>query len=165
MEICDIANYLYCGVRVIGATNLCLDYLEKHQNAYSFKVVFVVLFGIIITLEVVKRLAVSGAFHTMQMEGAVEKYRRFLINQYILFRVRNAVKEATLERGRCNVYSNFTGHIFPYKKSEARQAIFKQVISPVKWEQIQQVIYRKHQVNQCFFNLYLLFRITNFPVS
>ncbi|VDP52009.1 unnamed protein product [Heligmosomoides polygyrus] len=118
MVICEVANFLFCGVRVIGANETCLRFLEENQNRFKFTVV--------------KRLEVSGAFHTRLMEPAVVK-------------VREAVAGAEIQRPRCNVYSNYTGQIYPAKKSEIRSTIVKQVMNPVKWEQIQQLLYRKHR--------------------
>ncbi|CAD6194428.1 unnamed protein product [Caenorhabditis auriculariae] len=118
LDVCEIANFLFCGVRVIGGSETCLKFLEEHQNEYQF--------------QVVKRLAVSAAFHTRQMDDAVVK-------------VRTAVARAELKYPACNVYSNYTGHIFPAKKGEIRAALAKQVNNPVKWEQIQQLLYRKKQ--------------------
>ncbi|KJH44276.1 hypothetical protein DICVIV_09699 [Dictyocaulus viviparus] len=66
------------------------------------------------------------------MEQAVEKVREALVN-------------VEIQKARCNVYSNYTGRIYPAKNSEIRAAIAKQVMNPVKWEQIQQILYRKHR--------------------
>ncbi|KIH42331.1 hypothetical protein ANCDUO_27686, partial [Ancylostoma duodenale] len=118
MEVCEIANFLFCGVRVVGANETCMQYLEDNQKRYNFTVV--------------KRLEVSGAFHTRQMEPAVAK-------------VREAIAGVELSKPKCNVYSNYTGHVYPAKNSEIRNAIAKQVTHPVKWEQIQQILYRKHR--------------------
>ncbi|XGW10278.1 hypothetical protein V3C99_012063 [Haemonchus contortus] len=118
MEVCQVASFLFCGVRVVGGSETCLKFLEENQEKYKFTVV--------------KRLEVSGAFHTWQMEPAAEK-------------MRDAVNALEIMKAHCNVYSNYTGHIYPAKKSEIRTAIVKQVTSPVKWEQIQQLLYRKHR--------------------
>lgn len=64
---------------------------------------------------------------------------------------------------KCNIYSNYTGALFPAKnvslffgkmslgkisivQMEIRKAIIEQISNPVKWEQIQQILFRKHQV-------------------
>ncbi|CAB3405603.1 unnamed protein product [Caenorhabditis bovis] len=118
LDVCEIANYLYCGVRVIGGSETCLRFLEQNQEKYF--------------IQAMKRLHVSAAFHTKQMQPAVEK-------------VMLALGKVDLQRATCNVYSNYTGHIFAAKKAEVRGALAKQVSAPVKWEQIQQLLYRKHQ--------------------
>uniref|UniRef100_A0A0K0DDE3 PKS_AT domain-containing protein n=1 Tax=Angiostrongylus cantonensis TaxID=6313 RepID=A0A0K0DDE3_ANGCA len=118
MDVCEVANFLFCGVRVIGANETCMRFLEENQERYNFKVL--------------KRLEVSGAFHTRQMEQAVAKVREAMVN-------------VEIQKARCNVYSNYTGHIYPARNSEVRAVIAKQVTNPVKWEQIQQLLYRKHR--------------------
>ncbi|KAJ1354315.1 hypothetical protein KIN20_011209 [Parelaphostrongylus tenuis] len=118
MDVCEVANYLFCGVRVIGANETCMRFLEENEEKYNYKVL--------------KRLQVSGAFHTRQMEPAVAK-------------VREALADVEIQKAQCNVYSNYTGHIYPARNSEIRTVIAKQVTSPVKWEQIQQLLYRKHR--------------------
>lgn len=47
---------------------------------------------------------------------------------------------------RVNIYSNYTGKPYIYKEKQIREAIVKQVCSPVKWEQIQQLLHAKRQV-------------------
>ncbi|EGT52776.1 hypothetical protein CAEBREN_25192 [Caenorhabditis brenneri] len=122
MDICDVANYLYCGVRVIGGSETCLTFLENNQKEYN--------------IQVGKRLSVSAAFHTRQMENAVEK-------------IAQAFKNVEMHRPICNIYSNFTGKVMSAKKADMRGAVAKQVNSPVRWEQIQQLLFRKHQ-NEIF---------------
>ncbi|CAI2347239.1 unnamed protein product [Caenorhabditis sp. 36 PRJEB53466] len=118
LDVCEVANYLYCGVRVVGGSETCLKFLEDNQEKYK--------------IQVLKRLAVSAAFHTRQMESAVEK-------------VAKAFQNVEMQRPVCNVYSNYTGQVMAAKRSEIRGAVAKQVNSPVKWEQIQQILFRKHQ--------------------
>ncbi|VDK65582.1 unnamed protein product [Anisakis simplex] len=36
--ICEIANFLFCGVKVVGASNTCLKFLEDNQERYAFQV-------------------------------------------------------------------------------------------------------------------------------
>lgn len=58
LPICEVANYLYCGVRVIGGSETCLKFLEDNHAKYN--------------IQIVKRLPVSAAFHTKLMDTAVE---------------------------------------------------------------------------------------------
>lgn len=51
------------------------------------------------------------------------------------------------QQPRMNIYSNYTGKLHIYKEKQIREAIAKQVCSPVKWEQIQQLLHAKHQVS------------------
>jgi hypothetical protein len=46
-----------------------------------------------------------------------------------------------------NVYSNYLGRVYPHQTKFIREAICNQFDNPIKWEQIMQVIYRKHQVS------------------
>ncbi|VDN19325.1 unnamed protein product [Gongylonema pulchrum] len=115
----DVANYLFCGVKVVGASETCMQFLESTQEKYSF--------------QVVKRLAVSGAFHTALMKDAVDI-------------MKEALKDVTIQLPpRVNIYSNYTGKLHTYKDKQIREAIIKQICSPVKWEQIQQLLHSKHQ--------------------
>ncbi|VDK70219.1 unnamed protein product [Litomosoides sigmodontis] len=117
--ICEVANYLFCGVKVIGATENCIDFLNSNQEKYIF--------------QVVKRLNVNGAFHTTLMKNAANA-------------LKNALKDVAIsEHPRMNIYSNYTGKLHICKEKHIREAIVKQVCSPVKWEQIQQLLHAKHQ--------------------
>ncbi|VDN38663.1 unnamed protein product [Gongylonema pulchrum] len=119
LPICEVANYLFCGVKVVGASETCMQFLESTQEKYSF--------------QVVKRLAVSGAFHTALMKDAVDI-------------MKEALKDVTIQLPpRVNIYSNYTGKLHTYKDKQIREAIIKQICSPVKWEQIQQLLHSKHQ--------------------
>lgn len=82
--------------------------------------------------KVLKRLEVSGAFHTRLMEPAIDQ-------------VREVLKDIKLNPPRCNVYSNYTGKVYGRKGSELKRGLLMQIAAPVKWEQIQQLLYRKHQ--------------------
>ncbi|KAH7727481.1 ADP-specific Phosphofructokinase/Glucokinase conserved region family protein [Aphelenchoides avenae] len=116
--LCEVSNYLFSGVKVIGASNVCINFLESNADRYKF--------------QVVKRLDVSGAFHTQLMDPAAK-----VLDQ--------ALKDVRFGVARANVYSNYTGRIYPRKPEKIRECIAKQVNNPVKWEQIMQLIYRKHQ--------------------
>uniref|UniRef100_A0A915E2J2 Malonyl-CoA:ACP transacylase (MAT) domain-containing protein n=1 Tax=Ditylenchus dipsaci TaxID=166011 RepID=A0A915E2J2_9BILA len=116
--ICDVANYLYCGVKVVGGTNICLDYLESNANRLQY--------------QVIKRLPVSGAFHTLLMAPAQQKVEEVLAN-------------ITINIPKINIYSNFSGKLYPQNEAKIRSYLVKQISNPVKWEQIIQLLFRKHQ--------------------
>ncbi|KHN75639.1 Malonyl-CoA-acyl carrier protein transacylase, mitochondrial [Toxocara canis] len=120
LPICEVANYLFRGVKVVGASATCLRFLVENQERFAF--------------QVIKKLAVSGAFHTRLMDAAIEPMRK-------------ALKGVPLTAPRVNVYSNYTGKTYGRKLTEIRDAIVNQIASPVKWEQILQLLYRKHQVS------------------
>ncbi|VDK20644.1 unnamed protein product [Anisakis simplex] len=50
-----------------------------------------------------------------------------------------------LSAPRVNIYANYTGKIYGRKLARIRDNLIKQISSPVKWEQILQLLYRKHQ--------------------
>uniref|UniRef100_A0A915PPU9 HORMA domain-containing protein n=1 Tax=Setaria digitata TaxID=48799 RepID=A0A915PPU9_9BILA len=117
--VCEVANYLFCGMKVIGATENCIRFLENNQEKYVF--------------QIVKRLAVSGAFHTTLMKDAADT-------------LKIALKDVKInQQPRINIYSNYTGKLHIYREKQIREAIIRQVCSPVKWEQIQQLLHAKHQ--------------------
>ncbi|KAK0424022.1 hypothetical protein QR680_008460 [Steinernema hermaphroditum] len=118
LSICEDANFLFCQHRVVGGSETCLSFLETNAKKYNF--------------DVLKRLAVGGAFHTRLMNDALGS-------------VKQVLKEVKLEPPRLNVYSNYTGKVYPRKLGEIRECLTKQINNPVKWEQIQQVLYRKHE--------------------
>uniref|UniRef100_A0AC34QPX4 Malonyl-CoA:ACP transacylase (MAT) domain-containing protein n=1 Tax=Panagrolaimus sp. JU765 TaxID=591449 RepID=A0AC34QPX4_9BILA len=118
LPLCEVANYLFCGVKVVGGSNKALAHLEANAQRFNF--------------QVLKRLAVSGAFHTRLMQPA----------ENIL---REALKAVEFQPAKCNVYSNFTGKVHGRKGADIRRGLVLQVSSPVKWEQIQQLLFRKHQ--------------------
>lgn len=78
-------------------------------------------------------MAVNGAFHTNLMLEAEMK-------------VSAALKNIQLRIPRINVYSNYTGKIYPKRYQDIEECIVKQISNPVKWEQIMQLLFRKHQV-------------------
>ncbi|CAD5211983.1 unnamed protein product [Bursaphelenchus okinawaensis] len=118
MPICEVSNFLYCGVKVVGASNECITYLKQNSERLKYKVI--------------KDLEVSGAFHTVLMAPAEQE-------------LRNVLKQVEIGQARMNVYSNYTGKLYPHKPSKIREHIIKQVSSTVRWEQIMQLLYRKHQ--------------------
>ncbi|VDM97791.1 unnamed protein product [Thelazia callipaeda] len=119
LPICEIANYLFCGVKVVGASETSMQFLENNQEKYRF--------------QIVKKLAVNGAFHTSLMKDAA-------------LTLKNALKDIKInQQPQVNVYSNYTGKLHVYNERHIREAMTKQVYSPVKWEQIQQLLHAKHQ--------------------
>ncbi|KAI6230157.1 PKS-AT domain-containing protein [Aphelenchoides fujianensis] len=116
--LCDISNFLYCGTVVVGGSQFCLRFLKENSERCKF--------------QVVRELAVSGAFHTGLMQPAEKP-------------VLDALRQVDVRPPTLNVYSNYLGKVYSRKKTEIRRAIVKQLSNPVKWEQIMQLIYRKHQ--------------------
>ena len=67
--VCQVANHLYCGAKVVGGHEMALRFLES--NKADFK------------LRRTTRLPVSGAFHTPLMQPAVEPFKLALNNTRI----------------------------------------------------------------------------------
>ena len=114
---CSIANYLYPHCKVVAGSNEALNYLEK--NVKQFK------------LRRVRRLPVSGAFHTSIMEPAVQPFIA-------------ALKKVDLEKPMINVHSNINGMAYMNAKHIENQ-LPRQIVKPVKWEQLLHIIYERSQ--------------------
>lgn len=114
---CRIANYLYPHCKVVAGNNEALEFLEKNARQYK--------------LRKVKRLPVSGAFHTNIMESAVEPFRK-------------ALKKIKIEAPFINVHSNVDGKRYRDAAHIVNQ-LPKQIIKPVKWEQLLHVMYERKQ--------------------
>ena len=78
--VCQVANHLYCGAKVIGGHTEALKFLE--QNKADFKI------------RRSARLPVSGAFHTPLMAPAVEPFSL-------------ALKNTKVHNPRVPIYSNY----------------------------------------------------------
>jgi len=118
MPLCEISGFLYCGSKIIGASKLCQKFLVENSERFNYKI------G--------KNLPTIGAPYTNLMRPTESK----LVEE---------LKSIEFGTAHINVYSNYLGKEYPRKKSDIRRCIFRQFSSPIKWEQIMQVIYRKHQ--------------------
>ena len=67
--ICQVANHLYCGAKVVAGHTVALNFLE--QNKADFKI------------RKTSRLPVSGGFHTLLMEPAMEPFKVALQNSKV----------------------------------------------------------------------------------
>lgn len=104
--VCQIANHLYCGAKVIGGHEEALQFLE--QNKADFKIRKSV------------RLPVSGAFHTPLMYPAVEPFQLALDNTRV-------------SDPRIPIYSNYDNKVITTSK-HLRKYLPKQMVTSVKWE-------------------------------
>lgn len=97
---CGVANYMYPHCKVIAGNIEALDFMEKNAKALKIRRM--------------KRLPVSGAFHTPLMESAVEPFSK-------------ALKKIVLDEPLIRVYSNVDGK--PYKSiTHIQKQLPKQVI-------------------------------------
>ncbi len=105
---CQIANYLSAQVRVIGGNKQALDFIETNYKEFD-----------IVKL---KRLPVSGAFHTKLMKPAEEDLKHVLKDVYI-------------KKPLIQFYSNYDSELVT-NPEKIRKNLIKQVSNPVRWEQI-----------------------------
>ncbi|CAH1123117.1 unnamed protein product [Ceutorhynchus assimilis] len=114
---CLVSNYLYPHCKVVAGSESALDYLEKNYKEYNLKKL--------------KKLPVSGAFHSEHMQIAVEPFQR-------------ALKKIDIQDPVISVYSNVDGK--RYRNAEhIRKQLPKQIVRPVKWEQTLHSMYERNQ--------------------
>ncbi|XP_062990392.1 malonyl-CoA-acyl carrier protein transacylase, mitochondrial [Elgaria multicarinata webbii] len=113
--VCEVSNYLFPDGRVIAGHLQALEFLKKNSKKYSFAHV--------------KKLPVSGAFHTELMELAVEP-------------VSEALKSVNIQEPLIPVYSNVDSQKYKQPK-QIQRSLVKQLVSPVKWEQTMHAIYER----------------------
>lgn len=114
---CSIANYLFPHCKVVAGSLEALSFIEK--NAKQFK------------LRKVKRLPVSGAFHTSIMDSAVEPFQQ-------------ALSRIKIEKPLISVHSNIDGKIYRHI-DRIEKLLPRQIVRPVKWEQLLHIIYERPQ--------------------
>lgn len=96
---CSIANYLFPHCKVVAGSIEALDFLEKNMKEFKLKKV--------------RRLPVSGAFHTVLMEPAVKPFQK-------------ALEKSEVHEPAISVHSNVDGKA--YKSVEQiRKKLPKQV--------------------------------------
>lgn len=114
---CHIANYLYPHCKVVAGHEEALKYLEQNKDLYK--------------LRRVRRLPVSGAFHTSLMAPAVEVFRK-------------ALKRVPIEPPIIHVHSNVDGERYRNVEQIIKQ-LPKQIVKPVRWEQMLHILYERQQ--------------------
>lgn len=118
---CAVANYLYPDCKVIAGNLEALEYVSKHAGDFKLKRL--------------KRLPVSGAFHTKLMEPATAVLRK-------------ALKTIPISQPIIPVHSNVDGK--RYKNADhIKKFLPRQVTSPVYWEQTMHILYERSK-NQGF---------------
>lgn len=116
---CRVANYLYPHSKVVAGNLEALKFLEANARTYKVRKII--------------RLPVSGAFHTSLMESAVEPFKRALNKIEVL--------------DPCiRVHSCIDG--MPYRNAHhIVQQLPKQIVKPVRWEQLLHILYERPQGN------------------
>ncbi|KAF6200842.1 hypothetical protein GE061_005289 [Apolygus lucorum] len=112
---CGIANYLFPHCKIVAGSEEAIKFLEDNKTEFKLKRL--------------KRLPVSGAFHTPHMAPAVHVFRK-------------ALNKVPLQDPVLAVHSNYDGKI--YKGAEhVRRQLPKQILAPVKWEQTLHILYER----------------------
>jgi len=104
--VCQVANHLYCGAKVVGGHEHALKFLEANKTDFKIRRT--------------KRLAVSGAFHTPLMAPALEVFGA-------------AVSQTRFTDPRIPIYTNVTGEIVT-KGLRVQKNLTKQLVQAVRWE-------------------------------
>lgn len=115
--ICSIANYLFPHSKVIGGHEEAIKFLELNGKEFGLKKM--------------RRLQVSGAFHTALMNPAQDV-------------LTEALKQMKIELPLIPVYSNYDGKIYR-SVEEIREKLALQTTHAVKWEQILHRIYDRKE--------------------
>lgn len=111
--VCSISNHLFPHAKVVGGHQKALEFLEVNGKDFGLKRM--------------KRLAVSGAFHTRLMKPASEDLRK-------------ALAKTPIREPKIPVYSNLDAKV--YRDPDLiRRALARHVFEPVQWEQTIQSIY------------------------
>ena len=103
-------------MKVFGGCNEALEYIQKNSQSLG--------------LRKVQRLPVSGAFHTKLMEPALKPFIK-------------ALRVLNIEEPNITVYSNYSTKTYNDDSRRSRHNLIKQIVSPVKWEQIMHSIYER----------------------
>ncbi|XP_006890234.1 PREDICTED: malonyl-CoA-acyl carrier protein transacylase, mitochondrial [Elephantulus edwardii] len=115
--VCEVANYLFPDCKVISGHLEALQFLQKNSSKYHFRRC--------------RMLPVSGAFHTRLMEPAAEPLAQVL-------------KAISIKDPLVSVYSNVHGKKYMHPE-HIQKLLAKQLMSPVKWEQIMHAIYERRK--------------------
>jgi len=104
--ICQVANHLYCGAKVVGGHDAALEFLDNNKQDFNIRKM--------------KRLPVQGAFHTPLMAPALEVFGE-------------AVAQTRFSDPRIPLYSNVDGQPVT-KGAKLQKNLTKQLVHAVKWE-------------------------------
>ncbi|XP_073975724.1 malonyl-CoA-acyl carrier protein transacylase beg [Rhodnius prolixus] len=112
---CAISNYLFPHGKIVAGNEEAIKYLEDNKKEFK--------------LRKLKRLPVSGAFHTPLMLPAVETFRA-------------ALSKVRLSDPAIAVHSNVDGRHYR-DSAHVRRQLPKQIVAPVKWEQTMHILYER----------------------
>ncbi|XP_017884124.1 probable malonyl-CoA-acyl carrier protein transacylase, mitochondrial [Ceratina calcarata] len=113
--VCKVAIFVCTERKILAGNEEALGFIQKHAKEYG--------------LTNVTKLPVSGAFHTPLMEPALKS-------------IFDVLKSIEVHEPRCKVYSNYRGMAYGNLRY-MKKYIWKQIVSPVKWEQCVQNLYQR----------------------
>ncbi|CAH0405654.1 unnamed protein product [Chilo suppressalis] len=113
--VCQVANYMYPGCKVIAGDEEALRYAERHGAALGVRRA--------------ARVRVEGAFHTPLMRGAEDA-------------LREALRHVEVSEPRLRVVSAVDAR--PYRDAaHVRRQLARHVTRPVRWEQALHALYAR----------------------
>ncbi|XP_063977183.1 probable malonyl-CoA-acyl carrier protein transacylase, mitochondrial [Diachasmimorpha longicaudata] len=115
--VCSIAIYLHPQTKILAGHQQALEYIEQNSVKLGFRHL--------------RKLPLSGAFHTELMKPALKSFRK-------------ALDKVDIEKPRVKTFSNVTGKPY-YDAEDIRKQLPKQIYRPVKWEQILHEIFSRDQ--------------------
>jgi [acyl-carrier-protein] S-malonyltransferase len=118
-SVCSISNHLFPHAKVIGGHQKALEFIELHGKDFGIKRM--------------KRLAVSGAFHTAIMRPAYDDLKK-------------ALQKMPIKTPQIGVYSNITGDLYR-DADQIRKSLARHVYMPVQWEQTMQKMYQDIRID------------------
>ena len=104
--VCQVANHLYCGAKVLAGHKLALKFIEENKSDFKIRRVAM--------------LPVSGAFHTPLMVPALDPFEVALSNTKV-------------HNPRVPIYSNYDNRILT-TSYQIKKYLPRQLVSPVRWE-------------------------------
>ncbi|XP_014241555.1 probable malonyl-CoA-acyl carrier protein transacylase, mitochondrial [Cimex lectularius] len=112
---CGVSNYLFPHSKIIAGHEKAIKYLEENKDKFNLKRM--------------KRLQVSGAFHTPLMQPAIEPFVE-------------ALKKTKIYEPTIAVHSNVDGKHYQ-NANHIKKQLPKQILAPVKWEQTLHILYER----------------------
>uniref|UniRef100_H3BBW9 Malonyl-CoA-acyl carrier protein transacylase n=1 Tax=Latimeria chalumnae TaxID=7897 RepID=H3BBW9_LATCH len=117
LSMARLAHILVTEGPLINGKIVALEFLQKNSRKFHFLRA--------------KMVPVSGAFHTSLMEPAAEA-------------LADVLKKITIQKPLISVYSNMDAKKYR-QPQHIRRLVLKQLVSPVRWEQIMHSVYEREQ--------------------
>jgi len=115
LAVCSVCNYLFPHCKVIGGHEEALKFIENNAKEFGIRRI--------------KRLPVSGAFHTRLMSPVAKVFRE-------------ALTKVQIGKILIPIYCNYDGKVYR-NEDQIRDKLAKQISSAVRWEKIMHTIYTR----------------------